>query len=455
VTDGYTPGQRRLLRRALLDPLAFHKPTPVQQRWHDLDARIKVLVGGNQVGKTTALAFAAFTAFLAFLAAGKQFRGRVVCYSFPQSLVVQAKFWAMAPKWALSSDTHFHPSRGFRHRRIMFRSGSVIDFVTTEGGSLSMASATLDWIGFDEPPDPSSWAEGVARVTATGGKVVATLTPVGRPMGYLKEQVEAGVVAAVTAPLSVENCPWLTQEQVDEVIAATLEAERPQRIYGEWEGVTPSRMLSAFTDDHLYDDDSDEGPSGKLEVGLGFDWAERSMGTVAELVLFDREARKVWSFDEYESQGATTIGQDAISILAMLDRYGIALDEVDEARGDTNSLGKSRLTTVNRAMSEALARASGVPELAISRGQLPLHIRGARKGPGSVMAGARTLNNALAGWRWRIHRRCKRLVEGARHWKGQKTGRGSEVKDALDATRYIAVPILDQKTKGGMTVRLR
>jgi phage terminase large subunit-like protein len=452
VTDPYTPQQRRLIRRALRDPLAFHKPTPPQQRWHNCLERIKLLRGGNQVGKTTALAAETFWAAEAH---GPGFRGRIVCYSWPQSLVVQSKFHALCPKRILDDDAHFHPSRGWRHRRISLRGGGVIDFVTTEGGSLSMASATLDYIGFDEPPDPSSWAEGVARVTATGGRVVATLTPVGRPMGYLKEQVEAGVVADFCAPLTVENCPWLTQEQIDEVIAATLASERPQRVGGAWEGVTPERLLSAYTDDHIFDDDDDDAPTGRLSVGLGFDWAERSMGTIAELVLFDAASHKVWSFDEYESKGATTIDQDAIAILAMLERWGIGLEDVEVARGDTNSLGKSKLTSVNREMSEALARAVGVPERVISAGRLPLRIESANKGPGSVIAGARTLNDALAGWRWRISRRCSRLIEGCRHWRGQKTGRGSEVKDAMDATRYIAVPILDRKTRGGSGLRVR
>ena len=452
VTDGFTPDERRLLRRALADPLAFHRPTPAQARWHDSDARIKLLRGGNQVGKTTGLAAETFHAAQAH---GPGFRGRIVCYSWPQSLVVQRKFHDLCPRWMLDGEAHFHPSRGWRHRRIPLKGGGVVDFVTTEGGSLSMASATLDYIGFDEPPDPSSWAEGVARVTATGGRVVATLTPVGRPMGYLKEQVEAGVVADFVAPLSVVNCPWLTQEQIDDVIAATLESERPQRIEGEWEGVSPDRLLSAWTDDHIFTDADDVIPARKLTIGLGFDWAERSMGTVCELVVIDPGQHRVWAVDEYESQGRTTVEQDAIAVLAMLDRHGIPLAAVDVARGDVNSAGKSALTSINRLMGEALARASGVPEHAIRAGQIPLRIESARKGPGSVLAGARTLNYALADWRLRVHERCARLVQGMRHWKGEKTGRGSDVKDALDAFRYIAVEPLDSRTRGTLGARIR
>lgn len=453
MTDGFTPAQRRLIRRALRDPLAFHVPTPAQQAWHDSDARIKLLRGGNQVGKTTSLAAETFWAAEAH---GPGFNGRIVCYSWPQSLIVQRKFHDLCPRRMLDGEAHFHPSRGWRHRRIPLRGGGVIDFVTTEGGSLSMASATLHYIGFDEPPDPSSWAEGVARVTATGGRVVATLTPVGRPMGYLKEQVDKGIVADFAAPLTVENCPWLTQEQIDEVIAATLEAERPQRIYGEWEGVTPERLLSAYTDDHIFDDEEDVLPEGRqLGVGLGFDYAERSTGTAVTLMLFDREQHRAWTIDEYESKGKTTADQDAIAVLAMLDRHGIPLEAVDVARGDTNSSGKSRLVSMNRLMSECLARAAGVPEHAIAAGHLPLHIRAASKGPGSVLHGARILNLALAGWRWRIHRRCVRTIEGCRHWKGERTGRGSDVKDMLDATRYLAVPLLDTRTRGGLGMRIR
>ncbi len=440
-----------LIRRARRDPLAFHVPTPAQAAWHESSARIKLLRGGNQVGKTTALAAETFRAKLDH---GAGFSGRVVCYSYPQSLVVQRKFYDLCPKWALDAEAHFHPSRGWRHRRIPFADGSVVDFVTTEGGSLAMASATLDFIGFDEPPDPSSWAEGVARVTATGGRVVATLTPVGRPMGYLKQQVEDGVVADFVAPLSLVNCPWLTQEQIDDVVAATLEAERPQRIYGDWAGVTPERLLSAYTDAALFGED-DTLPNRPLSIGLGFDWAERSMGTVCELAAYDRETHEAWVLDEYESQGKTTSAQDAIAVLAMLDRNGITLAMVDDAVGDTNSAGKSSLTTINRLMSEELARASGVPEQAIQAGHVPLRIRGARKGKGSVMYGARVLNAAFARGSFHVSRKCVRLIDGCRHWKGEKTGRGAEVKDAMDATRYLLVPVLDTQTQGVRRVRLR
>jgi phage terminase large subunit-like protein/lambda repressor-like predicted transcriptional regulator len=448
----YAPHECRLIRRALRDPLAFHRPTPAQQAWHDSDARIKLLRGGNQVGKTTALAVETFRAAEDH---GPGFQGRIVCYSYPQSLVVQRKFHDLCPRRLLDAEAHFHPSRGWRHRRIPLKGGGAIDFVTTEGGSLAMASATLDYIGFDEPPDPGSWSEGVARVTATGGRVVATLTPVGRPMGYLRAQVDEGVVEDFAAPLSTENCPWLTQEQIDEVVAATLEAERPQRIEGAWEGVTPERLLSAYSDDALFDDDAATLPKRELSIGLGFDWAERSMGTVGLLAAFDRSTYEVWFLDEYESAGKTTVDQDAISILAMLDRHGLSLAAVDVAFGDHNSAGKSQLTTVNRLMSEALARASGVPEHAIAAGRLPLRIEAARKGGGSVMFGARVLNLALASERLRISRRCARLIDGCRHWKGEKTGRNAEVKDALDAARYLAVPILDTRTVGVSSVRLR
>jgi len=436
----YAPHERRLIRRALRDPLAFHRPTPAQQAWHDSDARIKLLRGGNQVGKTTALAVETFRAAEDH---GPGFQGRIVCYSYPQSLVVQRKFHDLCPRRLLDAEAHFHPSRGWRHRRIPLKGGGAIDFVTTEGGSLAMASATLDYIGFDEPPDPGSWSEGVARVTATGGRVVATLTPVGRPMGYLRAQVDEGVVEDFAAPLSTENCPWLTQAQIDEVVAATLEAERPQRIEGAWEGVTPERLLSAYSDDALFDDDAATLPKRWPGVGLCWDWAERSAGTVCLLYVFDEARNRVWFLDFYESAGRTTIDQDAISVLAMLDRHDLSLHAIDRAHGDTNSGGKSELTTVNRLMEQALARAVGGSE-----DQPPLRIKGAKKGPGSVMYGARVLNAAFASGRLRIHRRCVPLIEGCRHWKGEKSGKAAEVKDALDAARYGAVPILDVKGQG-------
>ena len=463
MSDGFTPDQRRLLRRALADPLAFYRPRPGQFAFHEDPSKRRLVRGPNQiVGKS----YCGSAEWLWWAEHRHPYRdtpegavdGVLIPYSDKSVKEIERGLFALMPKDSMHARCKYSLDHGFTvggTRMLLHKNGSNLVIATSKGGTMSIAGGTKHVAWFDEPPEASGYGEGTARVVDRKGDIWMTMTPIGRPVAFIKEEVATGKFSETYIPPTPENT-GKTQAELDEICAGYLAAERPQRFYGEWEGVTPERLLSAYTDAHIFDDeDEDVLPTRPLSIGIGFDWAERSMGTAAVLVAFDRNTHEMWSLDEYESQGKTTADQDASAILAMLDRHNIRLEDVDEARGDTNSAGKSRLTTINRLMSECLARAAGVPEHAISSGHMPLTIRGARKGPGSVFAGARTLNRALAGWRWRIHRRCVRSIAGCRHWKGQKTGRGSEVKDMLDATRYIGADVLDTRTKGGMSVRLR
>jgi phage terminase large subunit-like protein len=441
-----TPADLALMRRGLDDPLSFYEPTPGQSPFLASSARIRLLRGANQIGKTHTGSVALHRA-----CTSRKTRARVVAYSWPQSLVIQQKMWDLAPKRALSPSTTFHPARGFQHRRIDYANGSIVDFVTAESGTLAMAGATLDLVWMDEPPPPEVFAEAIARITATDGRAFLTLTPVGRPCGWLRELCEAGVVEDHVVPLAPENAPWMTQAQVDQVIESTLESERPQRIYGAWDGVTPERLLSGWSDDLIFPGgEAPDVPSYPVSVGLAIDHGEKEAKEVVELYAYDERTHRAWLLDEYSSAGKTTVQQDALGVLAMLDRNGLSLAAIDRAHGDTNSGGKSRLTTVNRLFEEAFADALGHP-----REQPPIRIRPARKGPGSVMYGARVLNSAMVSRRLRVSDRCVRFIAGARHWKGGNAGPDAALKDALDAGRYGLVDVLDQRSQGAATIPLR
>lgn len=435
-----------LLRRVLADPLAFYEPTPGQRPFTESSARIRLLRGANQIGKTHTGAATLHKACVA-----GPTRARVVAYSWPQSLVIQQKMWDMAPKWALTKSTSFHPARGFKHRRVNYTNGSIVDFVTAESGTLAMAGATLDLVWMDEPPPPEVYSEAIARITATDGRAFLTLTPVGRPCGWLRGLAESGVVEDHVVPLTEANAPWMTAAQIRQVIESTLESERPQRIYGEWDGVTPERLLSGWSDELIFKPgDEDALPHREVSIGLAIDHGEKEAKEVVLLYAYDEARHEAWLLDEYSSAGKTTVRQDALGVLGMLDRNGMSLQAVDRAHGDTNSAGKTRLTSVNRLFEEAFADALGFP-----RETPPLRIRSASKGRGSVMYGARVLNAAMVSRRLRVCSRCVKFIEGARHWKGSNAGPDANLKDALDAGRYGLVDILDQRGKGAAVVPLR
>jgi len=375
---------------------------------------------------------------------------RVLCHSFRQSVVVQAKVYDFLTPRMLASDCSFHPARGFKHNTVSFANGSRIVFVTAEQDRLALASATLDLVWVDEPPTETAYAESASRLVQTGGSMYLTLTPVGRPVGWLKDEVERGVLSETHFSLSAEACPWMTEAQVEEAINVCLPSQRPQVIYGDWDGVTPDRYFAAFDDDMVTEDL----PDRELSIGVGIDHGEDVGREVALLCAFERDPKRprVWFLDEYVSQGKTGIEADALGIVAMLERAGVGPEAVDEARGDTNSAGKSQAGyAINTLLTESIATLSGYPEHSP-----PFRIKPARKGPGSVVYTSRLLHAAMVKGDMRIHPRCSNLVESFRHWRGPGGDqKNKDLSHALDAARYIGRSFLDTRAGGIQSLRVR
>lgn len=375
---------------------------------------------------------------------------RVVCHSFTQSLIIQRKIFDLLPGGVLHPDCTFHPSRGFKHREVLFACGSRIVIVTTRQSRLALASATLDGIWIDEPPPAETYAECVSRLVQTGGWLMLTLTPVGEPLGWLRREVERpdGVISETHFGLSVVNCPWMTLQQVQEAIDNCLGSQRPQVIYAMWDGVTPDRFIDGFSEACVVDElpPGLAGEAGlEVEVLLGQDHGDRPGAEVCVLLL--RWTRKgiphgfVW--DEYVSPGATTEAQDAAEINAMLERHGLSLYSVDKARGDINRAGNSKgRRFVNEVFEEAFGHLAG--------GRCPFNIEKPRKGAGSILRNAKVVNGAFLDGRLHVHSRCKVLIAALLHWRGQD----DEHKHAFDALGYIAYDTLDPSRSSGPSIAI-
>jgi len=426
----------RALRLAARNPLLRYAPGPPHARFLRDRSRFRLLRAPNQSGKTVVGAADLIWHCLGRHpyqpVADRPIRAAVIAYSFEQSKVIQRKIHELLPDGVLDSRTHYDSVLGFRHRRIGFASGSTVRILTASQGTIALASDTLDYVWPDEPLPPDVYAELMARVTQTGGRVSMTMTPIGRPVGWLRAAVEeeGSPWSETHFGLSVANCPWMTQGMVDEATRACLPIERPQRIRGEWEGVTVDRLLDGFDEDTV----SDEEPTGEVQVLLGADHGERP-GSEVWVLLFAWRAGGAWHahvWDEYQSRSRTTPEQDAEHVRRMLERHGLSLYDVDRARGDVNTAGKSHARwTVNEAFERAFAALAG--------GHRPFAIERPRKGPGSIMRAARVVNVALLDRRLRVHPRCERIIETMRHW----TGADDDLKHPFDALGYITYDLLD------------
>ena len=179
----------RLKERSTQDPLRFFCATPPQQAFINDPNPVKLLLGGNQVGKTYAtvalLLYHCLNRHPKIKTDPPPIEAWLVTHSHEQSRTIQGKLWDMVPKDELHPDVEFVPGKGFRGLApvVRFKNGSIIRIKTANQG-LGLASATANLICIDEPVDALVFNELLARTLrgGTGGKsgtLAISMTPVG------------------------------------------------------------------------------------------------------------------------------------------------------------------------------------------------------------------------------------------------------------------------------------
>lgn len=456
-------GLDALSRRADADPLAYFRPTGPQRDFLSCSAPVAMLRAGNQLGKTVAgLADAIYRALgthpyqRAIRPAPSEVW--IICFSWEQSLSVQAKFHALVPKGALRPGVEFVPGKGYTGRVpiVRFRNGSIVRFKTTNQGSLGLASATLSHVLIDEPPPPEIWGELCARVLRQRGTIRLTMTPVGRPVQWLRDLVERKEIVDLHYALTVENTtpiggrPLLTQAEIDALAGRYLPQERAQRLDGDWDkGFVEGRIFEGFDPEkHL----SFDVPPGEVLIGVGFDHGTDAGSQVATLCAVDRTGGmegnpRIWVLDQVISTGVTTPEQDAREVLGMLKRNGLSVESVDRWTGDRRHGGKRW----GGQKSNGLLMAGFERQLKIPVGALPFKIRTAWKPAGSVWEGARILHAAMLRGDFSVHPRCKALIDDLSHW----TGADDKHKHGIDSLRYAAVELITTRLYVPHTLRLQ
>ena len=438
-----------LARRREADPLKYHVPSPPQALFHKDASRYRILRGGNQSGKT-----AAGAAELLYRMLGRHphhattsppIYCRVITYSWDQSRTVSRKIWELLPKGELHPDSSYHPDRGFLYHQFRLRNGSFCEIFTTRQGSIANASATLDCIWIDEPPPIELWSEFVARIMAKRGHLWLTMTPIGRPVGWLKDKVDEGQLKDHRFSVTPENCPWYTSEQIEDIEKVYLPFEVPQRLHGAWAGYMAERLFKGFSENMV----REEVPIGNCKIGIGLDHGTDAGSQVAILVAIGRDSEhpKVWVLDENVCDSTTTPEEDARQIIRMLQRNGMTLEHVDRWIGDRAHGGKSwGGAKSNRMLMSAFER-----ELGIGVDRLPFKIYTVRKGRGSVWHGCRVVHASMLRGDFVVRPRCKQLIESMQNWQGRSN---SEHKHAIDALRYGAVSLMTKRPHNPSKVRI-
>jgi len=341
VLDGLSVEDRSLVEAELrlledvraANPLEAYVPHAKQGVFHKSSADLKVFLGGNRSGKTTAGIVDDLVQALSVGDVPEHLRGfkkweppffcRVVTPDLGQTLdqVVLQKFREWCPPGALvggSVDKAFDA----RLRVLRFVNGSWFQFMSNDQDLDKFGGAALHRVHYDEEPRRDIRKESLARLIDFGGDEVFTMTPL-MGMSWMFDDVwtpfqEGRLSGACVVVVDMDDNPHLDERTKLRVLAEYSEEERQARksglfvhfaglVYSEFDpGVHVVPGLSRV-------------PEG-VEVFGGIDPGIRHMAGVV-LAFLDEDDNLV-VFDELALQGHT-IGEVCKEIELMLGRWDV------------------------------------------------------------------------------------------------------------------------------------
>ena len=414
--------------------------SPAQRAFHASQHPRRLLIGGNQIGKSRSLCAEAL------------WHSGVRPHPFRDTPDAPNLGWVMTadlkggwanwsqkiheimPPGAVAERCFYDSHRGYTRggsKVIELSNGSLIVGKSGSQDVLALSGGTVSWGLIDELPKQSHWGEFRTRLAALQGMLAMGFTPIGRPAEFLRDWTEGNPDTGEAAKedwdlqrviLSHENCPHRSAESIEQQIAAYGPWEYAQRVEAHWSGVTTDAWIS-FSEENIFED----APDGIQAIGLGWDHGEKPGASVCYLVGWD--GFRLWVLAEYTSKERNTPRMEAVEIQQMLAKWGVNLHQIDEARGDSNSAGRLGL---GFSVNELLER--GFAEL-LGQSSAPFNIQVPWKGAGSVKARARMLSAACIEGRFMVHSSCVKLVGALRHWRGET---GGDFKHHFDSVGYIS-----------------
>ena len=461
----------RLKERSTRDPLRFFCATPPQRAFINDPNPVKMLLGGNQVGKTYAscalLLYHCLNRHPKIKTDPPPIEAWLVTHSHEQSRTIQGKLWEMCPKDELHPDIEYVPGKGFRGLApvVRFKNGSIIRIKTANQG-LGLASATANLICIDEPVDALVFNELLARTLrgGTGGKsgtLAISMTPVGNvDVQYLRDMIEADRVSVHKAALTVKDTtpvgckPLLSQKQIDTITENFLPIDREQRITGSLD-VTPQGVIFDCFDPITMISRQPVPVGGDYRFCVGIDHGTQPNTQIAILCCIDMkdpQAPSIYVLDE-RIGGSGTPEEHAASVLQMLDDNGVD-GKLCQWTGDNTHMGGQRKVKKmsNLILMRALERVQRLPPKGLG-----WTIRTAVKYRHSVYFGASMIHAIMQRRQFYIQPKCKTTISSISNWT-MKRSQSERSRDkhghAIDALRYCVMPVLDYRYRPPSKMRL-
>lgn len=246
-----TAYQKELEQRLSWTKLLRYRPYTKQRDFHNLLVRERLLMAGNQLGKTVAGAYEMamhLTGRYPDWWAGRRFDKPVTAWAGSVSTLatrdtVQRLVCGRPGKLGTGSvpkadivDTKSAQGTPdlLDHIKVRHVSGgeSSLAFKSYEQGREKWQGETLDIVWFDEEPPQDIYSEGLTRTNATGGFAYMTFTPLLGMSEVVKRFLLDKPKGTGVVSMTIDDAEHYTQEQRDAIIASYPAHEREARTKG-------------------------------------------------------------------------------------------------------------------------------------------------------------------------------------------------------------------------------
>lgn len=338
----------RLREQYERNPLELFRPHGKQLDLlrHQGKGKITLFLGGNRAGKTTGGVVDDIIQSVdrdclpdhlrEFKFWEPPTRGRVVTKDFKQShQVMLDKFQEWCPRDQMkgTGKNWWRNSYDSQARRLWFKNGSWIEFMSQEQDAAAMQAQNLHWLHFDEEPPyelgRKQWDECMARLIDVRGSAKLTMTPL-FGMSWIHDAIyvpwlngDAPRVAVIQVN-SFEN-PHVDHQALEEFFESLPEEKAAARRDGSFvafEGMIYPRWRA---DEHVVAPLAalpPRGPERRLTIGA----IDPGARFPAAVLLFVDELGRVTVFDEVRPVQGTTIEHVARELRERIAGWGCDMD---------------------------------------------------------------------------------------------------------------------------------
>jgi phage terminase large subunit-like protein len=313
--------EKELETRASENRLAIYQPYIKQAEFHALQVRERLLMAGNQLGKTVAGASEMayhLTGLYPDWWKGRRYNKPITAWAGSVStLATRDTVQRLVMGRPGQHGTGTIPKRLIRSAKSALGTPDLLDSVQVEhvSGEISILAfksyeqgrekwqgETLDLVWFDEEPPQDIYFEGLTRTNATGGMAYMTFTPLLGMSDVVKRFLMEKPEGTGVVTMTIDDAKHYTEEQRKAIINSYPPHEREARAMGV--PSLGSGRIFPVTEQSIMVEAFDIPAHWVRIVGIDFGWDHP---TAAAELVWDRDEDKFFVTKAYRVKESTPV----------------------------------------------------------------------------------------------------------------------------------------------------